>query len=137
MLGSTTARRQSAEAADAMRFGEAVFRESARLKSTAPIIFVEPNHDTTVAGVDLPAGTRVVALTRLAGRPEKVARFDPDRWLDHEQQPGLPARSAPARASAPAATSPSWRARPRWRCWPATSRSSPPARRRASISASP
>jgi cytochrome P450 len=78
---------QSAEAADAMRFGEAVFRESARLKSTAPIIFVEPKTDTTVAGVDLPAGTRVAALTRQAGRPEKVARFDPDRWLDAETNP--------------------------------------------------
>jgi cytochrome P450 len=78
---------QSADAADAMRFGEAVFRESARLKSTAPIIFVEPNADTTVAGVDLPAGTRVAALTRQAGRPEKVARFDPDRWLDAETNP--------------------------------------------------
>jgi cytochrome P450 len=78
---------QSPEAADAMRFGEAVFRESARLKSTAPIIFVEPNTDTTVAGVDLPAGTRVAALTRQAGRPEKVARFDPERWLDGETNP--------------------------------------------------
>jgi cytochrome P450 len=78
---------QSAEAADAMRFGEAVFRESARLKSTAPIIFVEPNTDTIVAGVELPAGTRVAALTRQAGRPERVARFDPDRWLDAETNP--------------------------------------------------
>jgi cytochrome P450 len=74
----------NAEAADAMRFGEAVFREAARLKSVAPIIFVEPNQDTTVAGVELPAGTRVAALTRQAARPEKVARFDPDRWLDGE-----------------------------------------------------
>jgi cytochrome P450 len=75
---------RTAEAADAMRFGEAVFREAARLKSVAPIIFVEPNQDTTVAGVELPAGTRVAALTRQAARPEKVARFDPDRWLDGE-----------------------------------------------------
>jgi cytochrome P450 len=86
-LGSTDRTPQSAEAADAMHFGEAVFRESARLKSTAPIIFVEPYADTTVAGVDLPAGTRVVALTRMAGRPEKVARFDPDRWLAAERNP--------------------------------------------------
>jgi cytochrome P450 len=78
---------QSAEAADAMRFGEAVFRESARLKSTAPIIFVEPNTDTIVSGVALPAGTRVAALTRQAGRPERVERFDPDRWLDADTNP--------------------------------------------------
>jgi cytochrome P450 len=78
---------ESAEAADSMRFAEAVFRESARLKSTAPIIFVEPYADTTAAGVHLPAGTRVAALTRQAGRPEKVARFDPDRWLEPENNP--------------------------------------------------
>ena len=78
---------QRAEAADAMRFGEAVFRESARLKSTVPVIFLEPNTDTTVAGVELPAGTRVVALTRQAARPERVARFDPDRWLDGAENP--------------------------------------------------
>ena len=78
---------QSAEAADAMHFGEAVFREAARLKSTAPIIFVESLTDTTVAGVELPAGTRVAALTRQAGRPEKVARFDPDRWLARGENP--------------------------------------------------
>jgi cytochrome P450 len=78
---------RTAEAADAMRFGEAVFREAARLKSVAPIIFVEPNADTTVAGVELPAGTRVAALTRQAGRPEKVARFDPDRWLTDGENP--------------------------------------------------
>jgi cytochrome P450 len=78
---------QSAETTDALRFAEAVFREAARLKPPAPIIFVEPNADTTVAGVDLPKGTRVVALTRQAGRPEKVARFDPDRWLQSEHSP--------------------------------------------------
>ena len=86
MLGADRAP-QSAESVDAMRFGEAVFRESARLKSTTPIIFVESNTDTTVAGVHLPAGTRVVALTRQAGRPERVARFDPDRWLDPAENP--------------------------------------------------
>jgi cytochrome P450 len=78
---------QTPEAADAMQFGEAVFREAARLKSTAPIIFVESLTDTSVAGVELPAGTRVAALTRQAGRPEKVARFDPDRWLDRGDTP--------------------------------------------------
>jgi cytochrome P450 len=78
---------RDAEAADAMRFGEAVFREAARLKSTAPIIFVESLRDTSLAGVDLPAGTRVAALTRQAGRPEEVARFDPNRWLGRGEHP--------------------------------------------------
>ena len=60
---------QRAEAADGMRFGEAVFREAARLKSTAPLLFHEPLNDTTVAGVELPAGTRIVTLMRQAGSP--------------------------------------------------------------------
>jgi cytochrome P450 len=78
---------QHAESADAMRFGEAVFREAARLKSVAPILFLEPLGDTRVAGVDIPAGTRIVALTRLAARPERVARFAPDRWLADSPHP--------------------------------------------------
>ncbi|MDA0163669.1 cytochrome P450 [Solirubrobacter ginsenosidimutans] len=86
---------RTAEDADAMHFGEAVFREAARLKSVAPIIFVEPNADTSVAGVELPAGTRIAALTRQAGRPEKVARFDPDRWLDGENPVFLPFGAGP------------------------------------------
>ena len=67
-----------------MHFGEAVMREALRLKSTVPLILVEPLSDTTVAGVDLPAGTRVIALTRQAAVPPGTARFDPDRWLDRE-----------------------------------------------------
>ena len=73
---------QRAEAADGMRFGEAVLREAMRLKSTAPILLVEALADTFVAGVDLPAGTRVATLTRQAGLASGGSRFDPDRWLD-------------------------------------------------------
>ena len=88
---------QHAEAADAMHFAEAVFREAARLKSTAPIIFVEPIEDTTVAGVELPAGTRVVCMTRLVGRPLARERFDPDRWLTdgHDAKTFLPFGAGP------------------------------------------
>jgi cytochrome P450 len=70
-----------AEEVDGMRFGEAVFREAARLKSTAPLLFFEPLADTTAGGVELPAGTRIVCLTRQIGRPRLQERFDPDRWL--------------------------------------------------------
>ena len=64
--------RRAPRPSDAMVFAEAVFREAARLKSVAPIIFVEPLADTAVAGVELPAGTRVVCLTRQVGRPERA-----------------------------------------------------------------
>ena len=72
---------QRAEDVDRMHFGEAVFREAARLKSTAPLLFFEPLADTTAGGVELPGGTRIVCLTRQVGRPEVRERFDPDRWL--------------------------------------------------------
>jgi cytochrome P450 len=70
-----------AETVDGMVFAEAVFREAARLKAVAPVLFVEPNVDTTAAGVELPAGTRLAVLTRQIGRPAVPERFDPGRWL--------------------------------------------------------
>jgi len=76
-----------AETVDAMVFAEAVFREAARLKSVAPIIFVEPIADTAAAGVELPAGTRVACLTRQVGRPTVPERFDPERWLSNGHDP--------------------------------------------------
>jgi cytochrome P450 len=66
-------------------YGEAVLRESMRLKSVAPAGFVEPLADTTIAGIDVPAGTRLLLLTRHAGihasAMPAAADFDPGRWL--------------------------------------------------------
>ena len=86
VLGASSAPRE-AETVDAMVFAEAVFREAARLKSVAPIIFVEPLSDTAVAGVELPAGTRIACLTRQVGRPAVPERFDPGRWLGNGHDP--------------------------------------------------
>ena len=52
---------QSAEAADAMRLRRGRVPRGGAAEVVAPIIFVEPIADTTVAGVELPAGTRVAA----------------------------------------------------------------------------
>jgi cytochrome P450 len=78
---------QRAEDVDRMRFAEAAFREAARLKSTAPLLFFEPNADTSAGGVELPAGTGVIVLTRQVGRPRHPERFDPDRWLTDSADP--------------------------------------------------
>ena len=78
---------ENPEDVDRMHFGEAVFREAARLKSTAPLLFFEPNADTTAGGVELPQGTRIVCLTRQIGRPQPRERFDPDRWLTNTTDP--------------------------------------------------
>jgi cytochrome P450 len=62
-------------------YGDAVLRETMRLKSVAPLLFVEPLQDVTIAGVELPRGTRVTALTRYAGA-HGDATFDPERRRD-------------------------------------------------------
>ena len=55
------------EIVESLHYGEAVLRESMRLKSVAPILGVEPIADTTIAGTHIPAGTRLLLLTRQAG----------------------------------------------------------------------
>jgi cytochrome P450 len=73
-----------------LHYGEVVLRESMRLRPVAPIIGVEPLADTTIAGTHIPAGTRVMLLTRYAGMRdggyERASDFDPDRWLDDGEQ---------------------------------------------------
>jgi cytochrome P450 len=86
VLGEARTPRE-AEIVDGMVYAEAVFREAARLKSVAPIIFVEPVEDTEVGGVELPAGTRIACLTRQIGRPAVPERFDPDRWMTNGHDP--------------------------------------------------
>lgn len=67
-----------------LAYGEAVLRESMRLKPVAPYIGVEPLEDTTLANTNIPAGTRLLLLTRQAGlrAVNRASEFDPARWLD-------------------------------------------------------
>ncbi len=78
----------SYETVDELRYGEAVLRESMRLKSVVPLIGLETLADTKVAGVLIPAGTKVSLLTRYAGLHdsgvERSLEFDPQRWLDED-----------------------------------------------------
>ena len=69
-----------------LRYGEGVVRESMRLKSVAPIGSAEPLADTEVAGIAMPAGTRILLLTRRAGMRdlERAPEFRPERWLEDE-----------------------------------------------------
>ncbi len=78
-----------------LRYGEAVVRESMRLKSVAPITGVEPLADTEVAGVALPRGTRLLLLHRQAGLRDlaRSREFLPGRWLE-EEGPEAPAQKS-------------------------------------------
>lgn len=66
-------------------YGEAVLRESMRLKPVAPYSLAESLSDTTIAGTHIPAATRLWLTTRYSGlQSSSVPRahdFDPDRWL--------------------------------------------------------
>lgn len=65
-----------------LSYGEAVLRESMRLKSVANGITVEPLTDTTICDTHIPAGTRLLLQTRHAGRNAIGASYSPERWLD-------------------------------------------------------
>lgn len=77
-----------------LQYGEAVLRESIRLKSVSPVIPVEPLKDATVADTHLPAGTKLLLLTRFPGIDPKVFndpdKFDPERWLRDDDGKGEP-----------------------------------------------
>lgn len=68
------------------RYGEGVLRESMRLQPVVPLSGVEPLADTEVAGVRVPAGTRLMLLHRHAGLRdvERAHEFIPERWLDED-----------------------------------------------------
>lgn len=80
-----------------LRYGEAVLRESLRLKPVAPVIGVEPLADTTLLGTRIPTGTRLMLLTRYAsihgGGFERAGDFDPERWLADNDDATNDARS--------------------------------------------
>jgi cytochrome P450 len=64
-----------------LSYGEAVLRESMRLKSVANGIAVEPVADATICDTHIPAGTRLLLETRHAGRSASGAKYDPGLWL--------------------------------------------------------
>jgi cytochrome P450 len=71
-----------------LAYGDAVLREAMRLKAVGPIALIEPCAETTIAGVRIPAGTRLALLVRHINRAGSGAEFDPRRWLDADRAPG-------------------------------------------------
>jgi cytochrome P450 len=57
---------RDAQTADRFEHADATLRETIRKKSAAPLLFLEPLLDATVAGVALPRGTHVIGLSRYA-----------------------------------------------------------------------
>lgn len=74
----------SFEAARSLDRIEASVNEAMRLKPVAPLIFLEANHDTHIAGFHVPRGEPLFCLMRKAALDAKlagdVADFRPARW---------------------------------------------------------
>ena len=72
---------------------EAAMMETLRLRSVAPVLFVETIHDTEVAGLQLPKGTAILLMMRQAGMLEPQIgdpkSYLPERWLGHLRPPDL------------------------------------------------
>ncbi len=83
------------ETVERLRYGEAVLRESMRLRPVIPFTGLEPLGDVTIAETRIPAGTPLVAMLRHAGLHEsgvdRALEFDPGRWLE-DGQPSAPDR---------------------------------------------
>src|SRR5574341_81146 len=73
------------EEVSAMPFIDACINETMRLKPVAPIIMLEPVHDTVIAGIEVPKGQVIMCLMRAGPTQEKnfpqPGTFDPSRWL--------------------------------------------------------
>ncbi len=84
------------ETVEGFRYGEGVLRESMRLTPVVPISGVEPLSDTEIAGVGIPAGTRLVLLHRHAGRQvvDRDEEFRPERWLEDDDRLEVPAQKS-------------------------------------------
>jgi cytochrome P450 len=80
------------ETAAAFGYGEAVLRESVRLRPAASVLFIEAIDDTVIADVAIPADTRLMLLTRHVAVQEASfahpRRFDPSRWMTDEHGDG-------------------------------------------------
>jgi cytochrome P450 len=70
---------------DSFAYTDAATREAMRLKPVAPFMAAEPNVDTVVDGVALPAGTIMFLMLRHAAERsnefDHPEQFDPGRWL--------------------------------------------------------
>jgi cytochrome P450 len=77
--------------ADTAKLGlfEGVAFEAMRMRTVAPIIFLEANETTELAGIEIPKGTPVFVLTRPASLDDDNYRdakaFTPERWIGQRE----------------------------------------------------
>jgi cytochrome P450 len=66
-------------------YGEAVLRESMRLKAVANGTTVEALTDTTIRDTRIPAGTRLILELRQVSRRAGGPEYRPERWLNENE----------------------------------------------------
>ncbi|MGR9116941.1 MAG: cytochrome P450 [Gammaproteobacteria bacterium] len=85
-------------AVEKLKYLEAVVHETLRLKSVAPLLYLEPNRDVEVAGVAIPKGTVLMLVNRYGALQEEnftdALEFKPERWLESSPMAGTHNRNA-------------------------------------------
>lgn len=80
------------DSANRLAHAGAIANETMRLRSVAPIVFLEPLADTVVQDIAIPKGTFIVLLTRAAATDARhfgtPREFRPRRWLDPTETGG-------------------------------------------------
>ncbi len=81
-----------------LNYLEAVAHETLRLKSVAPLMFIEPNRDVELAGITIPKGTFLMLVNRYGALQEEnftdAHEFKPERWLESNPSPSAHNRNA-------------------------------------------
>jgi cytochrome P450 len=81
-----------------LNYIEAVAHETLRLKSVAPLMFMEPNRDVELAGITIPKGTFLMLVNRYGALQEEnftdAHEFKPERWLESNPSPSAHNRNA-------------------------------------------
>ena len=77
---------QDLSTVEKLNYIEAVAHETMRLKSVAPLFFIEPNKDVELAGINIPKGTFLMLVNRYSALQKEnfshAHEFKPERWLE-------------------------------------------------------
>ncbi|MCA8925091.1 MAG: cytochrome P450 [Planctomycetes bacterium] len=77
-------------ATKALRYADAVTRETLRLRPVAPFSLLEATRDTALGDLDVRAGEVLICLYRGPATRDEVGpdagRFSPERWLDEDPE---------------------------------------------------
>lgn len=81
---------KSLEDLEKLIYIDSVIHETLRLKSAAPLIFLESNIETELDGLKIPKATPVMLITRYGALQDKnfsnAIKFKPERWIENKSR---------------------------------------------------